>query len=81
MAEQGLDLGVDVVGDVNEVVQVGTCHHPDLGRCMGFEALIAQKTGEGELVAGIGVDRRQRGLAGGEVIGVARIDPVEVANR
>ncbi len=80
VAEQSLDLRFDMIGDVDEMVEFGTGHHPYLGDGMRLEALVAQQFREGELVASVGIDRRQRRFAGGEVIRVAGVDAIEVAN-
>ncbi len=81
VAEECLDLRLDVVGDVDEVVEVGAGHHPHFGDGVRFETLFGQEMREGELVARIGVDRRQGGLSGSKVVGMAGIDPVEVPHR
>ena len=53
---------------------------PDLADRPRLEALVEQ-LGMGERVAGIGVDRRHRRLAGGEVVGVAGVDAVRSCAR
>lgn len=81
MAQQGVDLGADGVGDVDEMVEIGTRHHPDLGDRVWFEAFVGEEFGIGELVTGVGIDRTEGGFTGGEMVGVARIHPIEIALR
>ncbi len=81
MAQQRLDLGVDVVGDVDVVVQLRTGHHPHFGHCVRLETFALQQRGEGELVAGIGIHRSEGGLARRQMVGVTCVDAVEVSDR
>ncbi len=57
----------------------GRPHDPEFGHRPGLETLHVEQLGMGERVAGVGVDGTDRGLAGGQVVGVAGVDEVPIA--
>ena len=61
------------------VIRLRTGHHPHLFDRPCLEALVAEQRDVGEGVAGVGVDRLDGGLAGGEVVRVRGLDPLPVA--
>jgi hypothetical protein len=80
VAAQGLELAVERVGDVDEHVGGARGGEVHLAGRPGLEPLVEQLRVR-ERVAGVGVDRRHRGLTGSEVVGMARVDALEVALR
>jgi len=80
MAAQRVDLLVERLCDVDVRRRAGVAagHDPDLAHGPRLEPIV----GEGQVrvrVAGVRIHRAERGLAGGQVIGMRRVDPFEVA--
>ena len=73
------ELAVEMLGGVDEVVRSRGAEDPHLRHCPVGESFILEQARVREWIACIGVDREDRGLAGGEVVGVRAVDTVPVA--
>ncbi len=75
VGEQGGDLLVDGVGDVDVVVDLGVLDQPELVEVPG----LLGEVGEGVGVAGRGVEGAEGGFAGGQVVRVGDLEALPVA--
>ena len=75
MGPQGIHLRPEGVGDVDVPVGARVGEDPDLEHGPGLEPL-GRQFGVSVGVAGVGVDRLEGGLAGGQVVGMTGEDPV-----
>src|SRR4051812_5903316 len=76
VAAQGCELAVGHVRHVDGVVGARAGPQPDLRDGPRRQPLVLEQLREGEGVAGVGVDRPQRRLAHGHVVGVAGPDAI-----
>ena len=79
MRAQSCNLGAEDVSDVHDVIGRRPAHDPDIVDAPGIEALVGQQGRVGEGIAGVGINRKDRRLSGGEVVGVGCGDPRPIA--
>ena len=80
VAAQRTDLAVELLGDVNEVICLGSEHHPDFADRPIFE-FGTFGPGEGEWVACVRIDGAHRGFTSGDVVRVRAVRGVKAAHR
>ena len=78
MAQQRLELALDVLGDVDDIGDGRVGRQPHLADGPRLVAFL-QQFRKREGVARIGVDGAERGFAGSQVVGVAGEDAIEGA--